>query len=395
MKRTYLTSRSLLLISLAVLYVGYPALGQAADKEREVKANDTLGHIVADEYSAYGNKSAIMQAILKASPDAFIGGDLNRLIVGKTLKLPDADSIPGLKPSPPAATGTGGDPALLEKLKALEAGRAELEDNLKVLEDENASLQDMVKSYEEAKQAKDAELAKLEARVKELEGMLAASGKTPATAATGGEAAGETPDLASLKANVASLQTENADLKGQLDKAKQSLAENQRETDGLKTQLADIKRQNDQLNTDLQQAQAAKAAASNWLPWTLLGLLAVLMLPLLWLLKRHRDEPVVTTVAAPPKPAPVPVVTPPQSVKPAEQQAYSDTTPPPMPVMPEVEEVVDTGPEDPDAELKLDIARAYLDLRDSEAAAEILQEVLAEGGSRQKREAREILSFIA
>jgi FimV-like protein len=391
MKKVHLTSRSLLLISLAALYVGYPALGQAADKEREVKANDTLGHIVAEEYPDYGNKPAIMQAILKASPDAFIGGNLNRLVVGKNLKLPDAASIPGLKPAPPVAEG--GDPALLAKLKELETGRAELEENLKVLEDENASLQDMVKSYEEAKQAKDAELTKLEARVKELEGMLAASGKTPDSAASGGEAAGEAPDLAALKANVTSLQTENADLKGQLDKAKQSLQENQRETEGLKTQLADIKRLNDQLNTDLQARTAEAKASSNWLPWTLLGLMAALMLPLLWLLKRHRDEPVVTTVAAPPKPAPVVAL--PVPAKPAEQQAYSDTTPPPMPVMPEVEEVVDTGPEDPDAELKLDIARAYLDLRDSEAAAEILQEVLAEGGNRQKREAREILSFIA
>jgi FimV-like protein len=52
-------------------------------------------------------------------------------------------------------------------------------------------------------------------------------------------------------------------------------------------------------------------------------------------------------------------------------------------------------PESPDAELKLDIARAYLDLREPEAAAEILREVIVEGGSRQQQEAGEILSFIA
>ena len=60
---------------------------------------------------------------------------------------------------------------------------------------------------------------------------------------------------------------------------------------------------------------------------------------------------------------------------------------------PEEEEAV-LPPEDPEVDLKLDIARAYLDIRDSEAAAEMLQEVLTEGGSRQRQDAREILSFI-
>jgi FimV-like protein len=65
-----------------------------------------------------------------------------------------------------------------------------------------------------------------------------------------------------------------------------------------------------------------------------------------------------------------------------------------MPVTePEIPAVI--IPESPDAELKLDIARAYLDLREPEAAAEILREVIVEGGSRQQQEAGEILSFIA
>lgn len=395
MKKMHVTPRSLLMASLLALSLGCPALGVAADKEREVKPNDTLGHIVAEEYPGHGNYTAIMQAILKASPGAFIGQDINRLIVGKPLKLPDANDIPGLKAPAPVVSGGGGDPALLEKLKVLEAGRVQLEEDLKVLEDENASLQEMVKSYEEAKQTKDAELTKLEARVKELEGMLAAQGQKPDSAnTTEGRESNTGSELAVLKANVASLQTENTGLKDQLDKTRQSLDENQQQTETLQVQLADIKRLNKQLNDDLQQAQAARESqtSSNWLPWTLLGLLAVLMLPLLWLLRRHREEPLVTTVAAPFKPDPV---TTPPSVQLGEPQAYSDTTPPPMPVAPDVEEDAGAGPEDSEAELKLDIARAYLDLRDSEAAAEILQEVLQEGGKRQKREAREILSFIA
>lgn len=45
--------------------------------------------------------------------------------------------------------------------------------------------------------------------------------------------------------------------------------------------------------------------------------------------------------------------------------------------------------------LKLNIARAYLDKRDAKAASELLQEVLRDGDEAQKQQAREILSFIA
>ena len=47
-----------------------------------------------------------------------------------------------------------------------------------------------------------------------------------------------------------------------------------------------------------------------------------------------------------------------------------------------------------DAAIKLDIVRAYLDLRDPTAASSLLKEVLHEGGRQQQQEAREILSFL-
>lgn len=48
-----------------------------------------------------------------------------------------------------------------------------------------------------------------------------------------------------------------------------------------------------------------------------------------------------------------------------------------------------------DAAIKLDIVRAYLDLRDPVAASSLLKEVMREGGQQQQQEAREILSFLA
>lgn len=399
MKTNRHTVRLALLSSLVALSLSLPGIVSAEEKTWEIKPNDTLGIVVAKQYPGYGNRNAIMQAILKANPDAFVGTNINRLIVGKTLTLPEASSIPDLKPPAPPATAANAsvDKATLQRLEALEAERKEMEETLKLLEEENAALQDMVKNYEESKQAKEAELTQLADKVKDLESKLAGSATTTAAIPSSGT---ETDALATLKTDVATLQTENTELKNQLTAAKQALEESTTATTGLKTQLDELKRQNDLLNNDLQQAHASvsvaekKSSGSNWLPWALLGLLTLLMLPLLWMLKRNREEPRVKTVIAPPKP--VPLVPAP---KPSEPVSYSDTSTPPvssvtMPVTePEIPAVI--IPESPDAELKLDIARAYLDLREPEAAAEILREVIVEGGSRQQQEAGEILSFIA
>ena len=400
MKTNRHTVRLALLSSLVVMSLSLSGIASAEEKTWEIKSNDTLGIVVAKQYPGYGNRNAIMQAILKANPSAFVGGNINRLIVGKTLTLPEASDIPDLKPPAPPATAADAnvDKATLQRLQALEAERKEMEETLKLLEEENAALQEMVKNYEENKQAKETELTQLADKVKALEGKLANSATTtPATTPSSGT---ETDALATLKTDLAALQTQNTELKTQLTASKQALEESTLATTGLKTQLDELKHQNDLLNNDLQQAHASvsiaekKSSGSNWLPWALLGLLTLLMLPLLWLLKRNREEPRVKTVIAPPKPAPL-VAAP----KPSDPVSYSDASTPPvsstaMPATkPEIPAV--TIPENPDAELKLDIARAYLDLREPEAAAEILREVIAEGGSRQQQEAGEILSFIA
>jgi len=44
---------------------------------------------------------------------------------------------------------------------------------------------------------------------------------------------------------------------------------------------------------------------------------------------------------------------------------------------------------------KLDLAKAYIDMGDSEGARSILDEVLAEGNDQQKRQARELAAQIA
>lgn len=308
----------------------------AEDKVWEIQSGNKLSKIVADQYPGYGNRQAIMQEILKRNPEAFVGQDINRLIVGKTLKLPAADEIPDLESPAPSQEG-GIDSATQEKLQALEAQVAEQKETIAILEEENASLQEMVKDYAEAKPA-------------------AVSGD---------------------------------DLQKQLDTAKQELQSSQANAKTLEEQLAASKQENEALRNDLQQVQAAAAVAddkdssSGSLPWLLLGLLALLTLPLIWLLRRKQER---TPLAARVEPADaVPV---PEPVPVGAAETHHPATAAEAPVTADVAE-------NPDAGLKLDIARAYLDLRDSEAAADILQDVLVEGGERQRQEAREILSFIA
>lgn len=325
-----------MLASSVLIGVCLSGTALAEEKVWEIQSGNVLGKIVAEHYPGYANRQAIMQEILKRNPAAFSNKNVNSLIVGKTLTLPDAKDIPDLKPPVPPVTA-GADPALI----------AELNDTIAMLQEENAALQEMVKGAVEAPTA-------------------------PAAADTSATDA----------------------LQQQLDAAKQSLQESEAAKRTLEEQVASAKRDNETLQNDLQQIRAAAAVAENNaagsgnLPWILLGLLALLTLPLIWLLRRKREPvPLVasgtaTATAAVNTPtlatADVGSVAVPQDASEAAATAVDEV-------------VVDLNP---DAALKLDIARAYLDLRDAPAAADILQDVLVEGVGTQRQEAREILSFI-
>lgn len=314
----------------------------AADNTWEIQSGNSLSKIVAEKYPDYGNRQIIMQEILKRNPQAFRSENINSLIVGTTLQLPDPADIPELKPPAPKPAEGVVDPALQEKLQALEAQVTELEETITILEEENTALQEMVNE--------------------------AASGK-PLTAT----------------AEPVPAPVDNT-LQQRLDEAEKALSASKAANTTLEEQLAATQRENEVLQNDLQQIRAAaavaetKAAGSGNLPWILLGLLALLTLPLLWLLRRKR-EPAAVAVAS--GLAAEPTSTIPADVPPS----VMTDSPVTVSIMPSVDE-------NPDAALKLDIARAYLDLRDSEGAADILQDVLTEGGEQQRQEAREILSFI-
>ena len=394
-------------------------------KEREwvIKSNDTLSKIVERYYPSIRNKKAVIRAIVQDNPNAFRRGNAHDLIIGKVLILPEPDRFKNTTtkaetdstasdaskvvepvavvepvneaPETVAESTSAEAPAtnksasnvpsnVKEKIDELEEGRKELEETLKLVEEENASLQSMVGKYEEQKHAQDAQIAKLEDQVKQLEANLKNTDSTKAVTPV--------PAVAPV-APVAAASEDSAAISKQL-------AEKERVTETLKTQLAETKRQNDALQEELQtKITTMESNSSNNLPWIISALLALVMLPLLWLLKQKmqalptvsvanqalKKEPVakpVTQAAAPRVADSLPtatIATPTATVTPVVSNARAD----------------DHSDDNLEADIKLDMARAYMDLRNASAAAEILQDVLLEGGARQRQEAREILSFIS
>ena len=394
-------------------------------KEREwvIKSNDTLSKIVERYYPSIRNKKAVIRAIVQDNPNAFRRGNAHDLILGKVLILPEPDRFKNTTtkaetdstasdaskvvepvavvepvneaPEAVAESTSAEAPAtnksasnvpsnVKEKIDELEEGRKELEETLKLVEEENASLQSMVGKYEEQKHAQDAQIAKLEDQVKQLEANLKNTDSTKAVTPA--------PAVAPV-APVAAANEDSAAISKQL-------AEKERVTETLKTQLAETKRQNDALQEELQtKITTMESNSSNNLPWIISALLALVMLPLLWLLKQKmqalptvsvanqtlKKEPVakpVTQAAAPKVADSLPtatIATPTATVTPVVSNARAD----------------DHSDDNLEADIKLDMARAYMDLRNASAAAEILQDVLLEGGARQRQEAREILSFIS
>ncbi|MFI0399902.1 MAG: FimV/HubP family polar landmark protein [Thiolinea sp.] len=489
-------------------------LAYAEDKNIEVKAGDTLSTIIAEHYPNYKNNKAIMQALMEANPASFKNQSVHQLIVGKTLRLPDAASIPNLQPAElKTETATITNSAQTEQeliqlknqLKTLEADKTQLATQVKELsaagtdtpdpailiqqldEIESANEQILAEKNKLTKEQEDLkkQLQTLEADKKQLETKLAeqASPAAPNEAASTTEsvpadaidpailmqqldeiesaneqiladkkqleqerdqlkqqvqtlqagnkqaeatatASTTTPDAATnvdapdpailmqqldeIEAANEQLLTDKNKLQSDLDTAQQQLKEREQTMSALSGQITENKQQLETTQQELLLANAARASAElnkaslekqrgSWLPW----LLALLMLPVGWFLGRRSKVPeptpdthkAVETRAI----ATAAVATATATAQPLEQDTAS--------TLPNVAELAQTDPsianqtiaandDNVDAAIKLDIVRAYLDLRDPTAASSLLKEVLHEGGRQQQQEAREILSFL-
>jgi pilus assembly protein FimV len=59
------------------------------------------------------------------------------------------------------------------------------------------------------------------------------------------------------------------------------------------------------------------------------------------------------------------------------------------------EEITLNGPESADVDTKLDLVTAYVDMGDAEGARDLLEEVLREGGPKQREQAKKLLDSLS
>ncbi len=312
----------------------------------------------------------------------------------------------------PAATtsGTEAEPVLDENGNPVDMAAIEVEmlkEQLDSLDAANLEIRD--------------ENTKLKQELEQAKTQLAEAQAAPATTTSGTEAEpvldenGNPVDMAAmevemLKEQLDSLDAANVEIRAENEALKQQLANAQAltsptdtksstETDVLRNELTQAQQELQLARAALANAELTQHQQSRSLAWWIWGLL-LLSLPLAWFLGRQSKSTSTPAHAAANtaddnnalllglrETEPNSTVT---TTTPTEQTVYPELTE--LTGLPSNTTVNDDTAE---AALKLDIARAYLDLRDPQSALPILQEVLVEGGQQQKQEAKEILSFIS
>lgn len=202
--------------------------------------------------------------------------------------------------------------------------------------------------------------------------------------------------------------TDKNKLQADLETAQQQLKERDQTMSALTGQVNETKAQLESSQKELLLANAARANAElnkaslekqhgSWLPW----LLALFMLPVGWLLGRHSKNLTMPThetkqtTTNPPTVTPATVAATDTPIQASFTELSTASEFSPLAPSAAAQSVAAANDDNLDAAIKLDIVRAYLDLRDSTAASSLLKEVLREGGQRQQQEAREILSFLS
>ncbi|HJW45938.1 MAG TPA: FimV/HubP family polar landmark protein [Lysobacter sp.] len=353
----------------------------------EVRRDDTLSDIAAHMGSG-GTLDQTMIALLRANPDAFIAGNINRLKAGAVLRVPGSNE--------------------LTELDAQQASAIV-----------HSQIQEWRASRRAAPQPAEADVAASSASATNR--VTTASNSTPSAARVAGARLEIVPPGAS-DATKAGTQSginaggEGAMLQQELTQTKETLAAREAESQELKTRVAELEKlqqQQAQLiamkDTELAAAQQRLAQTqkqqtqASVVPWVI-GLVGALVLGglIAWLLRRRDnaapkfrapglstapsladafapklepkldDEPVVEAVVAAPARTPEPPtrITPAWHTGAAASNAQRDLL----------------DPETRAAHERLELARAYLDLGDLASARQLLGEIVINGdhGARQQ-----------
>ncbi len=370
------------------------ATGVSAEEIYRVKPSDNLKRIVNRFYANSDlSKSQIYVGILERNPRAFKNGNINALMKGHRLVLPDESTIQFISKDYVEEILSGGS-AKKQKIKNKATKRSGAKNNNKIkklkkrqnqqtkqindLKQEGNELKKRLEALIAEKNVRDTKLAKLEISLNNtIKDLKTKKDSSP-------------DDLSNkidklVKYKTEKLLNENEALQEQLKKSKSELAEKSNTTIALQRRFDDLrdhqeKKSKAQLSKSPQIIFPNSNKKSNnlengsfWskLPWSLvaLGLLVLSLISWLFLRKKKNDDFNISDEFAD---AGV------NQARDLNEQSIDKT----------FEEVP------LESTIKLDMARAYIDSGDIVAAQEILQEVITNGNSDQIRQAEEILSGI-
>ena len=378
-------------IAVAPTPVTRPALDGS---DYEVRGGDTLSEIAARVGGA-GTLDQTMIALLRANPDAFIGGNINRLKAGAVLRMP-------------------GDTAMTE-LDAQQASAIV-----------HSQAQEWRASRRAAPQPADADVASASAAVAKSKQVSTSESAGPRIA----DARLEIVPPGASDATQAGTQSgisaggEGAMLQQELTTTKETLAAREAETQELKSRVAELEKlqqQQQQLiamkDSELAAAQQRLAETqkqqtqASVLPWVI-GIGAALVIGALvaWFLRRRDASvpkfraPVAPSIADAFAPAPsveaepAPVVEQEPEQAPAMEPVAVAPAPtrapePPAKAVPAWHNggAVRLDPAAQAAHERLELARAYLDLGDLAGARQLLGEVVINGDHAARQQASRML----
>ncbi|MEE9327777.1 MAG: FimV/HubP family polar landmark protein [Cocleimonas sp.] len=371
----------------------FSTVGVSAEETYRVKSSDNLKKIVNRFYADSDlSKSQIYVGILERNPSAFKNGNINALMKGRRLVLPDESTIQfiskdyveeilsgGLdkkKKRRNKVTNTSGTKNN-NKIKKLKKKQNQQTKQITDLKKEGNDLKKRLETLILEKKDRDIKLAKLEISlnntIKDLKTKKDSS-----------------PDLSNkidklVKYKTENLLNENEALQEQLKKSKSELAENNNSTMALQRRFNDlqdyqeekskadsepslISSKNPQITFSNQETINQDNGTFWKLPWFIiaLGLLVLSLISWLFLKKKKDDDFNISDEFADVRV---------KQVRSLDEQSIDKT----------FEEVP------LESTIKLDMARAYIDSGDIVAAQDILQEVVNNGSLDQIKQAEEIL----
>ncbi len=397
-------NKKLLALLVSLLFSQMMTQGVFADTNYRVKSSDNLNKIAERHYENSGlTKSQIMVGIYASNPKSFRNGNINKLLRGQKLVLPDADKINQISAHEAelvlSARKKGkvkkrrvkkrskvkrkSKPRKKKRARKLAVSQAKDVQKINKLEKESESLRKRLDLLLAEKSTRDNKLKELEDSLQAALKKTAIVASTASVVASGDKKAIVEPDKQTQINNVNSSAEPVKKAASESELITKRANEKLRETNELleknlqesKKEIA--KRTRDSLakkqtvNTD-QAPRTTEVSntfdtSNKYLQWALLSLL---LLPLVWFAKRF-----IGGKKAKQQPAWV-----------SESEGHSA-------VMGASNEHIDTHYQEAPVEssIKFDVASAYLESGNTDEAMEILNEILVEGSAEQKSQAQDLL----